>query len=55
MCVLNVLVRVADIEDPPEWEYLDPNDEVQGPFTSEKLWQWYTGGFFPENLQVRQS
>ena len=31
------------------WSYLDPQHQVQGPFQSEEMFEWYTAGYFPGN------
>lgn len=34
------------------WNYLDPQDQVQGPFHLESLRKWQDGGFFIEGFKV---
>jgi len=35
------------------WCYLDPQRQMQGPFTCEEILDWFEQGFFPPNLPVR--
>ena len=35
--------------------YLDPSNQLQGPFGKKKMLQWWTRGYFPNNLRVRSS
>jgi len=47
---------VHDASEPvPEngWQYVDKKNRVQGPFTSNKMAQWYKMGYFRSNLLVR--
>ena len=39
---------------PPQysWTYLDPNKQVQGPFTGEQMSEWFGAGYFPKDLPV---
>eukprot|EP00092_Neocalanus_flemingeri_P101643 GFUD01129966.1.p1 GENE.GFUD01129966.1~~GFUD01129966.1.p1 ORF type:complete len:1161 (-),score=418.37 GFUD01129966.1:140-3577(-) len=40
---------------PPTWSYLDPQGQVQGPFQSDEMLEWFTAGYFPADLMVRRS
>ncbi|KAL0236060.1 hypothetical protein GEMRC1_002642 [Eukaryota sp. GEM-RC1] len=35
------------------WEYLDPQAVLQGPYPSPVMQRWYQGGYLPDDLQVR--
>ena len=37
------------------WSYLDPQGQVQGPFQSEEMFEWYSAGYFPPDLMLRRS
>lgn len=39
----------------PSWTYLDPQGQIQGPFQSEEMLEWFTGGYFPVDLMVKRS
>eukprot|EP01043_Picozoa_sp_COSAG02_P059126 COSAG02_NODE_7477_length_2995_cov_1.468577_1_plen_324_part_00 len=39
--------------DPGQWVYLDQQGAQQGPFSTDEMRGWYTGGFFQGSLQVR--
>ena len=39
---------------PLTWSYLDPQGQVQGPFQSEEMLEWYNAGYFPMDLMVRR-
>ncbi|PAV83480.1 hypothetical protein WR25_00002 [Diploscapter pachys] len=34
--------------------YLDPSSKEQGPFSKERMYQWYIGGYFTQDLRVRR-
>lgn len=38
---------------PVEWLYMDPQGEVQGPFSQENMRLWYEGGYFPPDLPIK--
>ena len=38
---------------PPKWYYLDPMRIEQGPFTAEKMNDWYRGGYFSASLPIK--
>ncbi|KAF8942967.1 hypothetical protein BGZ47_005934 [Haplosporangium gracile] len=37
-----------------KWLYRDPTGNVQGPFASEEMHEWYKGGFFTMDLLVKR-
>ena len=37
------------------WSYLDPQGQVQGPFQSDEMLEWYSAGYFPPDLMLRRS
>ena len=37
------------------WSYLDPQNQVQGPFQSDEMLEWYSAGYFPPDLMLRRS
>jgi hypothetical protein len=37
----------------PGWVYRDPQGMVQGPFPKQDIVEWFQGGFFPLELQLR--
>ena len=36
-----------------EWEYLDPQNEIQGPFPSKNMRRWLESGYFKMDLPIR--
>merc|ERR1712142_259658 len=40
---------------PHTWSYLDPQGQVQGPFQSDEMFEWFSAGYFPSDLMVRRS
>ncbi|KAI9139244.1 hypothetical protein BKA69DRAFT_1086784 [Paraphysoderma sedebokerense] len=36
-----------------QWHYCDPVGNIQGPFTSEQMQNWYEGKYLPNDLPVR--
>jgi len=40
---------------PHTWSYLDPQHQVQGPFQSDEMFEWFSAGYFPSDLMVRRS
>lgn len=38
-----------------KWYYQDPQGEIQGPFTSPEMLEWFSAGYFTMNLMVRRS
>ncbi|KAH9488015.1 GRB10 interacting GYF protein 1 [Bulinus truncatus] len=41
-------------EEANKWFYKDPQGEVQGPFTSEEMSQWFSAGYFTMSLIVKR-
>jgi hypothetical protein len=39
----------------PSWTYLDPQGQIQGPFQSDEMLEWYTAGYFPVDLMVKRT
>ncbi|XP_022123533.2 GIGYF family protein Gyf isoform X2 [Pieris rapae] len=37
------------------WYYEDPEKKIQGPFTSQEMWNWYVAGYFQPSLIVRRA
>jgi len=37
------------------WSYLDPQGQIQGPFQSDEMLEWFSAGYFPADLMVRRS
>ncbi|KAF9911119.1 hypothetical protein EC991_004673 [Linnemannia zychae] len=37
-----------------KWLYRDPSGNIQGPFASEEMHEWYKGGFFTMDLLVKR-
>lgn len=44
----------ATHEDAHKWFYKDPQNQVQGPFRSSEMLEWFRAGYFNLNLQVKQ-
>ena len=40
---------------PTKWFYRDPQGEIQGPFASQEMLEWYSAGYFTMDLLVRRS
>lgn len=38
-----------------EWMYLDPQGQVQGPFSSKDMMEWFSAGYFPRDLMLRRT
>uniref|UniRef100_A0A2A4J7G3 GYF domain-containing protein n=1 Tax=Heliothis virescens TaxID=7102 RepID=A0A2A4J7G3_HELVI len=38
-----------------QWYYEDPERNIQGPFTSKDMYNWYRAGFFSPSLMVRRA
>ncbi|EZG56009.1 GYF domain protein [Gregarina niphandrodes] len=49
----SLLKKTAPLKKPIMWEYLDPQNHVQGPFSSAKMNEWFRGDFFPPTLPIR--
>ncbi|KDQ20474.1 hypothetical protein BOTBODRAFT_77227, partial [Botryobasidium botryosum FD-172 SS1] len=37
------------------WSYKDPTGQIQGPFTSAMMQNWFTGGYFPPELLIQRT
>lgn len=37
-----------------KWFYRDPQNEIQGPFSPQEMFEWYNGGYFCNELLVRR-
>ena len=38
-----------------QWIYLDPQGKLQGPFDHDDMAEWYSAGYFPEDLMLRRT
>lgn len=38
---------------PPEWFYRDPNQQIQGPFSQQNMFQWNKEGYFMPDLPIQ--
>ena len=36
------------------WFYLDPQNQIQGSFSSEQMAGWFTAGYFSMNLMIKR-
>lgn len=43
-----------DHEDAKKWFYRDPQGDLQGPFTSSEMAEWFSAGYFTMNLLVKR-
>ena len=43
-----------DHPDADKWFYLDPQNQIQGSFTSEQMAGWFAAGYFPLNLMIKR-
>ncbi len=43
-----------DHPDAERWFYLDPQNQIQGPFSSEQMTGWFVGGYFSSNLMIKR-
>ncbi|XP_060073725.1 GRB10-interacting GYF protein 2-like isoform X2 [Ylistrum balloti] len=41
-------------ENTKKWFYLDPQGDVQGPFASSEMAEWFSAGYFTMNLKVKR-
>ncbi|XP_033763127.1 GRB10-interacting GYF protein 2-like [Pecten maximus] len=41
-------------ESTKKWFYLDPQGDVQGPFASSEMAEWFSAGYFTMNLKVKR-
>jgi GYF domain len=46
--------RVMIMADKLRWVYKDPQGNIQGPFTGLEMHEWYRGGYFHVNLEVKR-
>ncbi|KAJ2449513.1 kinesin-like protein [Coemansia sp. RSA 2336] len=44
--------QLADQAEHLKWWYRDPQGNTQGPFATSLMQEWYSGGYFPPDLQV---
>lgn len=35
------------------WQYIDPKNNIQGPFSLQEMLQWHRMGFFQQDLRMR--
>ena len=42
-------------QDMNKWLYKDPQDEIQGPFSSSDMKKWYEAGYFTMDLMIRRA
>lgn len=47
-------VAIPHITPDTQWVYRDPSGQIQGPFPSHRMMEWYNGKYFPENLPLRR-
>lgn len=47
-------VAIPHITPETQWLYRDPSGQIQGPFPSHRMMEWYNGKYFPENLPLRR-
>lgn len=45
----------SHVREPEKWFYRDPQGQVQGPFSSEEMAEWFRLGYFNLNLLVRRA
>ena len=43
-----------DHENYSKWFYRDPQGDLQGPFASKEMAEWFSAGYFTMTLQVRR-
>ncbi len=43
-----------DHPDAERWFYLDPQNQIQGSFSSEQMAGWFAAGYFPLNLMIKR-
>lgn len=48
------VVAIPHITADTQWLYRDPSGQIQGPFPSYRMLEWYNGKYFPENLPLRR-
>jgi hypothetical protein len=44
----------ADHQDADRWFYLDPQNQIQGSFSSEQMAGWFAAGYFTLNLMIKR-
>lgn len=44
----------SDHPDADKWFYLDPQNQVQGPFSVEQMAGWFAAGYFTFNLMIKR-
>lgn len=49
-----LIVVPLNHEDAYKWFYRDPQGEVQGPFSSQEMYEWFASGYFSIDLLVRR-
>ena len=37
-----------------DWQYLDENGKMQGPFSVSRMRKWYSKGYLAKNLLIRR-
>lgn len=47
-------VAIPHITPDTQWLYRDPSGQIQGPFPSSSMYEWFKGKYFPENLPLRR-
>ncbi|XP_073437344.1 GRB10-interacting GYF protein 2 isoform X4 [Dendrobates tinctorius] len=47
-------VKGHSVENQQKWYYKDPQGEIQGPFSSREMAEWYQAGYFPMTLLLRR-
>eukprot|EP00731_Ephydatia_muelleri_P015458 Em0008g1178a len=48
-------LQSPDLADFSKWYYTDPQGEIQGPFATEDMKEWYDAGYFTMDLRVRRA
>ena len=43
-----------DHQDAERWFYLDPQNQIQGSFSSEQMAGWFAAGYFTPNLMIKR-
>ena len=44
----------SDHQDADRWFYLDPQNQIQGSFSSEQMAGWFAAGYFSLNLMIKR-
>jgi hypothetical protein len=50
----NIGAVPIDHPDADNWFYLDPQDQVQGPFSADQMASWFVAGYFSLNLTIKR-